>query len=174
MAYFDNLRRLRKNSFLWRPPSPSTSPPSTLHIHNLGQEKDATQNPKFHPIESTSSGKGRNMNRWLTRLPLYSKINCLKGKGVVAQLCLTLCDPMDCSPLGYSVHGIIQARILEWVAIPFSRRSSQPRDRTQVSCIAGRFFTVWATREAQMYTNTFSPKGLYFHFLPTRVARSCK
>ena len=60
---------------------------------------------------------------------------------LVAQSCLTLCDPMDCSPPGSSVHGILQARILEWVAIPFSRGSSQPRGQTQVSCIAGRFFT---------------------------------
>ena len=60
---------------------------------------------------------------------------------LVAQLCLTLCDPMDCSPPGSSVHGILQARILEWVAIPFSRGSSQPRDWTQVSCTASRFFT---------------------------------
>ena len=51
------------------------------------------------------------------------------------------CDAMDCSPPGSSVHGILQARILEWVAIPFSRGSLQPRDRTHVSCIAGRFFT---------------------------------
>ena len=51
-------------------------------------------------------------------------------------------DPMDCSPQGSSVHGILQARILEWVAMPSSRRSSQPRDRTWVSYIAGRFFTV--------------------------------
>ena len=56
------------------------------------------------------------------------------------------CDPMDCSPPGSSVHGILQARILEWVAISFSRWSSWPRDWTQVSCIAGRFFTVWAMR----------------------------
>ena len=67
---------------------------------------------------------------------------------MVTQLCLTLCDPMDCSPPGSSVPGILQARLLERVAIPFSRRSSQPRDRTQVSCIAGRFFIAWATREA--------------------------
>ena len=59
---------------------------------------------------------------------------------LVAQLCPTLCDPMDCSPPGSSVHGILQARILEWVAIPFSRGSSQPKDRTQVSCISGRYF----------------------------------
>jgi len=60
----------------------------------------------------------------------------------------TLCHPMDCSLPGSSVHGILQARILEWVAIPFFRRSSQPRDWTKVSCIACRLFTVWATREA--------------------------
>ena len=60
----------------------------------------------------------------------------------VAQSSLILCDPR-----GYTVHGILQARILEWVAFPFSRGSSQPRDLTQVSCIAGRFFTSWATRE---------------------------
>ena len=57
------------------------------------------------------------------------------------------CDPMDCSLPGSSIHRILQARILEWVAISFSRGSSQPRTRTQVSCIAGRFFTDWATRE---------------------------
>ena len=64
----------------------------------------------------------------------------------VTQLCLTLCNPMDCI-----VHGILQARILEWVAFPFCRVSSQPRDRTQVSHIADGFFTSWATREAQEY-----------------------
>ena len=64
---------------------------------------------------------------------------------LVAQSCLALCDPTNCSLLGFSVHGILQARILEWVAIPFSGGSSQPRDRILVSCITGRFFTVWAT-----------------------------
>jgi len=52
--------------------------------------------------------------------------------------------------MGYRVHGILQARILEWVAFPFSRGSSQPRDQTQVSCIAGGFFTRWATEEAHI------------------------
>ena len=61
---------------------------------------------------------------------------------LVTQLCLTLCDPMDCSPPGSFVHGILQARILEWVAILFSRASSLPRDQIQVFCIAGRFFTI--------------------------------
>ena len=63
---------------------------------------------------------------------------------LVAQWSPAPCNPMDCSPPGCSVHGIPQARILEWVAIPASRGSSQPRDRTQISHIAGRFFTVWA------------------------------
>ena len=66
---------------------------------------------------------------------------------LVAQSCPTLCDPMDCSPPGSSLHEIFQARILKWVAISFSRGSSQPRDQTWVSCTAGRFFTDWATRE---------------------------
>ena len=58
------------------------------------------------------------------------------------------CDPMDCSLPGSSVHGIFQARTLEWVAISFSRGSSQPRDWTRVSHIVGRCFTIWGTREA--------------------------
>ena len=66
----------------------------------------------------------------------------------VAQSCPSLCDPMDCSLPGSSVHGIFQARVLEWVAISFSRGSSQPRDWTWVSHIAVRRFTIWATREA--------------------------
>ena len=65
----------------------------------------------------------------------------------VVQLYSTLCDPKDCSPPGSSIHGIFQTRILEWVAISFSRGSSQPRDRTQVSRIAGRLFTICATKE---------------------------
>ena len=66
-----------------------------------------------------------------------------KGTQVlVSQLCLTLCNPMDCSLPGSSVHGILQARTLEWVAFPFSRGSSQPSDQARVSCIAGGFFTV--------------------------------
>ena len=65
----------------------------------------------------------------------------------VAQSCLTLCNPRDCSLPGSSVHGIFQTRILEWVAISSSRGSSRPRDQTWVSCIVDRRFTVWATRE---------------------------
>ena len=63
-------------------------------------------------------------------------MNLFHLKVKVAQSCLTLCNPMD-----YTVHGIHQARILEWVAFPFSRGYSQPRNQNQVSCIAGGFFT---------------------------------
>ena len=65
--------------------------------------------------------------RWVPCIPLSMK---------VAQSCPTLCDPMD-----FIVHGILQARILKWVATSVSRGSSQPRDQTQISCIAGEFFT---------------------------------
>ena len=79
---------------------------------------------------------------------LTSNMCCVvKVKVLVTQSCPTLWDPMDWSPSGSSGHGIFQARILAWVAIPFFRWSSQPRNRTQVSCIAGWFFTIWATRE---------------------------
>ena len=71
-----------------------------------------------------------------------------KGKvSEVTQSCPTLCDPMDCSLPGSSVHGIFQAIVLEWIAISFSSGSSRPRDGTQVSCIVDRRFTIWATRE---------------------------
>ena len=62
-----------------------------------------------------------------------------------AQLYLTLCNPKDCSPPGFSVSGIFQVRILEWVAISYSRESSWPRNRTHISCIVGRLFIIWAT-----------------------------
>ena len=73
----------------------------------------------------------------------YLKI-CLQNEKWVTQLSLTLWNPVDST-----VHGILQDRILDWVAFPFSRGSSQPKDQTQVSHIAGRFFTSWATTKAQ-------------------------
>ena len=73
-----------------------------------------------------------------------------KVKVLVVQSCQVLCNPKDCNPPGFSVLGILQARILEWFAMPFSSGSSRPRDQTQVSSIAGRFFTIWATRELIM------------------------
>ena len=88
---------------------------------------------------------------WIARIlfPSHVPIRPHESESVkvkVIQSCRTLCDPMD-----YTVYGILQATIPEWVAFPFSRGSSQPKDWTQVSCIAGGFFTSWATREAQEY-----------------------
>ena len=79
----------------------------------------------------------------------------MKVRAEVTQSCPTLCNPMD-----YTVHGILQARMLEWVAFPFSRGSSQPRDWTQVSHTEGGFFTSWATREAQACWSIPSPVDL--------------
>ena len=84
-------------------------------------------------------------------------IRSLKRSEVkVSQSCLTLCDPMD-----YAVHGILQARILEWVAYPFSSRSSWSRNRTGVSSIVGGFFTNWAIRKAPLKWNPqLNPKAV--------------
>ena len=86
----------------------------------------------------------------------------------MAQSCLTLCDPMD-----YTVNEILQARILEGVAFSFSRVSSQPRDQTQVSCIAGRFFISWATGEAQEYWSGSHPFSSGFSWPRNRTRVSC-
>ena len=87
---------------------------------------------------------------FLVQVCLMNSLNfCESGESEVAQTCLTLGNPMDCSLPGSSIHGIFQARILEWVAISFSRGSSQPRDWTQVLYTAGRIFIIWATREAE-------------------------
>ena len=145
---------------------------SALNSEDLSHEKRVTRRE-----ETDTSASGRKMdprrfqgwnpwNLWIPyatrrgdqggikadlktwKLPLGAQHNCVKCE--VAQSCPTLCDPVDCSSPGSSVHGILQARVLEWVAISFSRASSQPRDRTQVSCIAGRRFILWATREAPL------------------------
>ena len=73
-------------------------------------------------------------------LDSQSSALCITVCVLVAQSCPTVCNPMDCSTPSFSAHGLLRARILEWVAIPFSRGSSLPRDRIWVSSIAGRFF----------------------------------
>ena len=102
---------------------------------------DYVQLKSFCTAEKTVNIMKRQPMKWekilvnnISNNGLISKIYKVKVK--VAELCPTLCNPMD-----YIVHGILQARILEWVAFPFSRGSSQPRDQTRVSSIAGRFFT---------------------------------
>ena len=102
-------------------------------------------------------------------------------KVLVTHSCLTLCDPMDCSLPGFSVHGILQTIILEWVAIPFSRGSSWPRNQTQVSCTPGRFFTIWPTREASSFIHVvacvkifFFLKNFYCSYMGLPVAQTGK
>ena len=98
----------------------------------------------------------------------------------IAQSCLTLCYPTDCGLPGFSVHGIIQARIPEWVAISFSRRSSQPRDRTQVSHIVNGQFTIWATREyiilcmsiCKCIHISIGLSYVYYQFIPRETKRN--
>ena len=99
---------------------------------------------------------------------------CIRAnKVLVAHLCLTVCNPTGCSPPGSSVPGVLQVGIQEWVAIPISRGSSRPRDRTRVSCSVGRFFTIWATTEAlyvyyaygymHMHIHAYTHMHLYTH-----------
>ena len=83
-----------------------------------------------------------------TRSKCLSAIEWIYCCCLVAKSCPTHCDPVDCSPPGSSVHGIFQARMLEWISISFSRGSSWPKDRTCASCIAGRFFTAEPQWEA--------------------------
>ena len=130
------------------PQSRNSQPtPVFLPIKSHGQRSLAGYSPRG------SKRVGHDQSNWATRLSsshYFLTIHFLLWQMTewvkVAQLCPTLCDTM-----GYTVHGILQARILEWVAIPFPRGSSQPRDWTQVSCIAGGFFTSWTTRKAQQH-----------------------
>jgi len=99
----------------------------------------------LHTSQKVHSSLSRSPESALTPIsPLWALLRTLCVW--VSQSCPTLCDPMDCSLPGFSVHGILQARILGWVAMPFSRGSSWSRDWTHVSFIAGRFFTNWATK----------------------------
>ena len=74
----------------------------------------------------------------------------INSENEATQSCLSLCNLMDCTLPGSSIYGIFQTRVLEWVVISFSKGSSQPRDRTWVSLIAGSHFTIWAAREAHI------------------------
>ena len=90
--------------------------------------------PGIEPVTLTL--EAQSLNHWITReIP---QLFHLEREREVAQSCPTLCDPMDCSLPGSTVHGIFQAIVLEWIAISFSKGSSQPRDRTRVSCILGK------------------------------------
>ena len=100
-----------------------------------------------------------NKNLWHTITVLTHTYRKWKTESEVAQWCLTLCDPMDCSLSGVSIHGIFQARVLDWVAISFSRVSSWSRDLTQVSYIAGRcFYSLSHQRRPFTYRDPFNLK----------------
>ena len=117
-------------------PSPTVSRRLLWKSHGLNSVK-------FKLIVHTTDGS-------VSRKKMQSPIHVVTDlMAEFAESCPTLCDPVDCSPPGSSIHGILQARILEWGAISFSRGSSQPRDWTQVSCIAGRRFNHWATEAGQ-------------------------
>ena len=92
---------------------------------------------------------------WKERITSFSQVlPCMCVCVCVSCSIVCLCDPMDCSPLGPSVHGILQVRILEWVAMPFSRGSSQPGDQTRGSCTAGGFF---------IFSSYFPNKSAFFY-----------
>ena len=110
----------------------------------LGEELREMNSLSYGNMTNRAGCYGKNLAN--TIIPLSVKL---------LQSCLTICSPMDCSPPGSSVYGIIQARILEWVIISTSRRSSRPRDRTHVSCIIGRFF---ATLTAKKHYSRLPPE----------------
>ena len=105
------------------------------------------------PLPNLNSALFQFVGFWQTYRSNWLNNNNWKVKVLATQLCPILCNPMDYRLPGSDIHGILQARVLERVAIPFSSRMSQPRDWTQVSCISGRFFAIWATREAQIVSN---------------------
>ena len=137
---------------------PSLSPGACLNSCPLSQWCYLTTSSSSNPVSSCphsfpasrsfpmswlfSSG-GQSIGVSASVLPMHAGLCCAKS----LQSCPTLCNPMECSLPGSAVHRIIQARILEWVVVPISRGSSQPRYQTQVACIEGGFLTIWATWE---------------------------
>ena len=158
---------------------PISSPLVLIAYHPVPlsfQRRGKCEAPIGNPAHITSLKPLPGTSNWMSTPLPRSQVLCknFKVKVLVTQLCLTLCDPMDYSLPASTVHGILQARILQWVAIPFSRGSSQPRGRTGVSCIAGRFFTIWATREADRNVNYVLFRKVVFVFLLLEALNSMK
>ena len=125
----------------WDVPGKNTGVGCHFLLQGIFPTQGSNPNRLHWQVDSLPLSHQGSPSFWLPLwLPLTLPIN-VRVKVKIPQLCPVLCNPMDCSLSGSSVHGILQARILEWVASPFSRGSSQPRSRTGVSCIAGRFFT---------------------------------
>ena len=141
------------------------SPSNTSEPQNLEAEK-CTLLPTSASFSHSPAPGNHFSTLCFCESEFFFKVSCISVTMLVAQSCPTLCDSMDCcSPLSSFFHGILQARILECIAIPFSRGSSRPRDWTQASLIAGRFFTIWTTREAPKFYHTVNlVLFLYFPF----------
>ena len=122
-----------------------------LHCPFLDATSRSPEVPSLLRNQVTASREGRTHRLWDPSLDWLYISTWGWAVCLGAQSCLTLFIPMDWSPPGSSIHGILQARTLEWVAMPASRGSSQPRDPTQVSRIADRVSTIWATREARTW-----------------------
>ena len=129
--------------------------PGSLTLHSLGSHGALSGKLGINKIENVSIW----LQNWHCRQS-SGRIRCL-----VLQLYLTLCDPMDWGPPVSSVHGVLQARILEWVAISFSRGSSQPRDRTRVSWIGRQILYHWATRVRVVDFSFYKDYSLYIFFV---------
>ena len=130
------------------------------------QQKIITESKKKFHVWNTDS--------LICRFGVYSlqfSYNSFSCCCLVTKSNLTFCDPMDCSPPGFYVQGVSQARILDWVAISLSQGSSQPRNQTQVSCTVGGFFTDWATRVDLIPRSTKNNRA-YFNLV--RKLRSLK
>ena len=145
----------------------------TFHFHALEKEMATHSSVLAWRIPGMGERGGlpsmeshRVRHNWSDLAAAVSHGMNVKVKVSITQSSPTLCDSMDCTPPGSSVYGILQARILEWIAIPFSRRSSQPRDWTWVSHIVGRFFTVWVTGKPQVwiYYSVFNHISELFRF----------
>ena len=124
----------------------------TFQMFKLVLEKAEEQEVKLqHPLDHRKSKKVPEKHLFLLYCLCQSLWLCGSQWSEVAQSCLTLCNPVDCSLPGSSVHGILQSRILEWVTISFSRGSSRPGDQTRVSRIGGRRFNLWDTDHNKLW-----------------------
>ena len=137
-AISDNKDRPWENYTKWNKPDTEDNYYIILPIWGIRN----SQIHRLKDLNGGSQGVGEGAKESCYSLGKNFQLNRVTS----AQSCLTLCNPMN-----YTVHGILQARILEWVAYPFSSGSSQPRNRTRVSCIAGKFFTSWVMRDAPLY-----------------------
>ena len=133
--------------------------------------KYASRNKKLCSVASASFHGVKTATNDHFQATGITSLSAELGKVLVIQSSPTLFDSMDSSLSGSSVHWILKARILQWIAIPSSRGSSKPRDRTWVSCIAGRFFTIWFTWEAH-YVESIYQTYLFFKSLSKKIIYS--